>query len=402
MLSVGDIKEQAQGLQEELVRIRRYLHSFPELSYQEEKTGEYISGYLVEQGLEVKKGVGGEGVVALLRGKAGGRTVALRADMDALPVQDQKRAPYASRVPGVCHACGHDAHMAVVLGAARVLSRCREKFAGQVKFIFQPAEEKPPGGALALIQAGVLEDPPVDFITGIHNTPFLGEGKIGLKEGPSWAAADYFRLTIRGRSGHGAAPHQGIDAIVVAAQVIQAIQMIPGRVIDPVEPLVITIGTIQGGESFNILAGEVTMEGTVRTMDREIRSQMEGILGRQVQGITLASGASYLLDYQQHYPVLINHPGAVGLAARASREVLGEESVTWLEKPLMGSEDFARYLEKVPGVFILLGAGKAGKEENVFPWHHPEFDLDEKALSRGVALLTWITLKYLREASRCR
>ncbi|MDO9574623.1 MAG: amidohydrolase, partial [Candidatus Contubernalis sp.] len=374
----------------------RHFHRYPETAFEEEKTGEYISALLEELGLEVQKNVAGTGVTALLKGSAPGKTIALRADMDALPLQDAKDADYSSRCPGVCHACGHDAHMAVVLGAAMLLLKYKDQIKGQVAFIFQPAEEKPPGGASFMIQAGVLTEPSVDAILGIHTNPYYPVGSVALKRGPVMAAADLFKIKIIGSGGHGAAPHQTVDSVVVASQVIQALQLISSRMVNPIEPVVVSIGKIQGGEKFNIIAGEVEMEGTVRTLSSELRDRMKGMIDKILTGITSACGANYELEYIRNYPVLVNDDGVTALVEKATREMLGDENVVIMEKPLMGSEDFANYLEHVPGSYFFLGVcPEEGK--SVYPWHHPGYDINEEALPVGAAVLAWAALKLLEK-----
>ncbi|UNC92944.1 M20 metallopeptidase family protein [Candidatus Contubernalis alkaliaceticus] len=389
-----ELKFSAEILKEQLVEIRRHFHRYPETAFEEEKTGEYISSLLEKLGLKVQKNVAGTGVTALLKGSEPGKTIALRADMDALPLQDGKDADYSSRYPGVCHACGHDAHMTVVLGAAMLLLKYSEKIKGQVKFIFQPAEEKPPGGACFMIEAGVLTQPSVDAILGIHTNPYYPVGSVALKRGPVMAAADSFKIKIIGSGGHGAAPHQTVDSVVVASQVIQALQLISSRRVNPIEPVVLSIGKIQGGEKFNIIAAEVEMEGTVRTLSSELRDRMEGMIDEILKGITSACGAAYELEYTRNYPVLVNEDKVTALVEEASREILGEENTLIMESPLMGSEDFAHYLEHVPGSYLFLGvAPEAGK--SVHPWHHQDYDINEESLPVGAAVLAWAALKLL-------
>jgi len=393
MSSYGEIRERAGDLHHKLVEIRRHFHSYPELSFQEKETGNYIYDLMNSLGLETKKEVGGTGVTALLQGLQEGPTVALRADMDALPIQDTKEVSYASTREGVCHACGHDVHMAVLIGTALILSEKREELKGQVKFIFQPAEEKPPGGARLMVQEGVLDNPRVNCILGIHTFPYHRAGKVVLKKGELMAAADSFKLTIRGKGGHGAAPHQSVDAVVVASQVVQALQLISSRMVDPLEPLVVTIGTINGGESFNIIAEEVEMKGTVRTLNPHTREKIPEIIENIAEGITKGFKATYLLEYDQNYPVLMNDPRVMEVVEGAAREILGQERVVNLEKPVMGSEDFSCYLEQVPGAFVFLGTGGEGE---VYPWHHHKFDVDEGVLSTGAAFLSWSAVKLLQ------
>lgn len=390
-----EVKVSAETLKDRLVEIRRHLHRYPETAFEEEKTGEYISTLLEEQGLEVKKNVAGTGVVALLKGCEEGKTIALRADMDALPLQDVKDADYSSRHPGVCHACGHDAHMAVVIGAAMLLLKYRDRMKGQVKFIFQPAEEKPPGGASFMIEAGVLDHPSVDAILGIHTNPYFPVGSVALKKGPVMAAADLIKIKIIGSGGHGAAPHQTVDPIVTAAQVIQGLQLIASRRVDPLESVVVTIGKIQGGEKFNIIPREVELEGTVRTLTSDLHNQVKGMIEMILEGTTSACGAQYELEYTRNYPVLVNDIKITDLVEDASREILGKANTLILEKPLMGSEDFANYLEHVPGSYLFLGV-RPEEGRIIYPWHHPGYDINEEALPVGAAVLSWAALMLLQ------
>ncbi len=391
-----EVKVSAETLKDRLVDIRRQFHRYPETAFEEERTGEYISALLEKQGLEVNKNVAGTGVVALLKGSQEGKTIALRADMDALPLQDIKDVDYSSRHPGVCHACGHDAHMAVVIGAALLLIKYRDRVKGQVKFLFQPAEEKPPGGASFMIEAGALENPAVDAILGIHTNPYLPVGSAAFKKGPVMAAADLIHIKIIGSGGHGAAPHQAVDPIVAASQVIQGLQLIPSRMVDPLEPVVVTIGRIQGGEKFNIIPREVELEGTVRTLNPRLRHEVREMIEKILGGISSACGAQYELEYIRNYPVLMNHDEITGHVIEASREILGEDHTVILEKPLMGSEDFANYLERIPGSYFFLGVGPE-EGSPIYPWHHPGFDINEEALPTGAALMAWAALNLLEK-----
>jgi amidohydrolase len=364
-----------------LQRIRRHLHSYPELSFQEEKTRAFIAEELAGLRLTVER-VGG-GLTASLR-KGRGKTVALRADMDALPLEDAKKVSYASKHKGICHACGHDAHMAMVLGAAHLLQD--QEFQGEVRFLFQPGEELPPGGALPMVQKGALNG--VDAIFGLHLSPFVPFGLIGLKKGAVMAAADRFKITVTGKSGHGAIPHKSVDAIVAASQAVAALQTVASRWTDPLDPMVLTIGRIQGGTAFNIIAGEVQMEGTVRTLSAALRTTVPLLMERALKGVALSHGASISLEYSSGYPALVNPPEPADLVAKAATA----QKVLWMEQPLMGSEDFSYYLEEVPGCYFFLGT--AGEEEAV-SLHNCYFDFDERVLPLGASLLAKIARDYL-------
>lgn len=380
------ILDEVRTLAPEIVRIRREIHQQPELGFAEYETARLVAGILRDSGYEVREEVAGTGVVGIRRGSRPGRTIALRADMDALPVEEQTGAVYASRRPGIMHACGHDAHVAMVLGVAMLAARLGQDLPGNIVLLFQPSEEMPPGGAKPMIEAGVLSDPPVEAVLGLHVDPYLPAGAIGLKEGPLMAAADKFTILIRGEGGHGAAPHQAVDAIVVGAQVISALQAVTSRQVNPLEPVVVTIGTVNAGQRFNIIAETMTMTGTVRTLSGCLRAEMPRKLERIVHGVCSAYGASYTLDYEWGYPVLSNHQQVLALARRAALDVVGPRLIVPLSEPSMGGEDFAYFAEKVPGAFVYLGVGFAG-EGRVQPWHSPRFDLNEEALPIGAAFL---------------
>ena len=386
------MREKIAGLVRELhpalVERRRDFHRHPELGFEEYRTSGIVAEWLRELGLEVTTGVAKTGVVARLRGGRPGKTIAMRADMDGLPIQDSKTCDYASTVPGKMHACGHDAHTTMLLGAAKVLSQVKEDIAGDVVFIFQPAEESP-GGAEPMIAEGVLEG--VDFILAQHVVPILPAGTIGVTEGPCAAAGDLFTLKIFGKSGHGASPHLATDAIQIAAQVVSALQTIVSRQVDPMQTAVLSIGTINGGTAMNIIADEVTMTGTVRTFDKLLREQIPQRIREIVGGITSAYGASYELDYINLYPAVFNHSSACQLIRRVGTEVLGEGKVV-ATPPTMGAEDFAYYVEKVPGCMFWLGV----RANDAF-LHHPAFDIDEEALIHGTQLLAEGALAYLKE-----
>ena len=392
------IIESANGLFPELSGLRRQIHKNPELGFCETNTAGLVAGKLRELNLEVAEKVGRTGVVGLLKGNRPGKTVALRADMDALPIQEQKETEYASCNKGVMHACGHDAHTAMLLGAAMLLASMREQIAGQVKFIFQPCEEEPPGGAIEMIRAGVLEKPKVDAIFGLHVEPMYPAGFIGYKEGTMMAAVDNFRLDIIGKGGHGASPHMGTDAIVTAAEVISALQTIPSRKINPLEPVVISIGTIEGGRKDNIIADRVAMSGTVRTLNPGLREQIPVMMENIIGSVTKAHNATYSLHYEHSYPPLVNDSGMVELIREVAREIAGKDRVMPVAAPTMGGEDFAYYTQMVPGAFVNLGVGFRNREN--YSLHHPCFDIDEQALPVGTALLAGTALKYLERYNK--
>lgn len=389
-----EILIRAQDLRPFLVECRRWLHRHPELSFQEQKTRDYVVGRLQEMGLQPRVGLAETGVTALVTGGLPGPAVALRADMDALPMTEATEASYASENDGVMHACGHDAHTAMLLGAARLLQEARAGLPGQVLLIFQPAEESPPGGAKLMIEAGVLENPQVAAIFGLHVDPFLDTGKIGFKPGPLMAAADKFVVDIIGEGGHGAAPHQAVDAVVVAAQVVLALQSVVSRQVDPLAPAVVSIGTIDGGNRYNVIADRVTLTGTIRTLNPVLRERIPELIQRLVRGVTSAYGARFQFDYTRGYPVMINDPEMTDFARTAAAEILGPDSVATILEPSMGGEDFAYFLQQVPGCYAYLGTSRIGATRRI-PWHHPRFNIDEEALAIGAAYLAGTAERFL-------
>jgi len=397
-----EIARAAEGLRAKLVEQRRDFHMHPELSNREERTSRVIAEKLRALGLdEVRPGVGKYGVVALLKGKLPGGVVAVRADMDALPIQETIDAPYKSRNDGVKHACGHDAHMTVQLGVAELLSKMRDRVRGSIKFIFQPAEEGAPpgerGGAQFMIEEGALENPRPTAIFGLHVMPNIEAGQIGYNSGPSMASSDRFSITIRGKKVHGAYPHDGIDTVVVAAECVTALQTIRSRRINTQEPLVITLGSIHGGNRFNIIADEVKLEGTMRTLNEEVRTRSQEMMKQTLAGVTSAYGASYEIEFGTNNPVTYNEPALVEATLPVMRKILGEKNVI-SPKPQMGAEDFSRYQKVIPGFFYFLGVGNREKGVTAMI-HTPEFDIDEDSLVIGVKLMSNVLVDYLDRAA---
>lgn len=385
--------ERASGLKEQLVAWRRDFHQHPELGFEEHRTSMIVAEHLERLGLEVNRGVGRTGVVGILRGKEPGPTIALRADMDALPIQDQKTVKYRSAVDGKAHLCGHDAHTTMLMGAAQFLVELGAPEKGNIKFIFQPAEEGL-AGAAAMIEDEVLEHPHVDAIAGLHVFPTVPTGHVTAVRGIGCAASDRIRIKVIGKGGHAAYPHQTVDSVVVAAQVVSALQAIVSRQVDPVDSAVITIGKIQGGFASNVIAPDVELLGTVRTLNPVIREEMPERIERVVKGVTESMGATYEFYYHKGYPSIINDDEMVDLVLETSEQVLGSGSHQ-LVKPTMGGEDFSFYTHKVPGVFFRLGVRNEAKEA-VYPLHHPLFDIDEDALPLGVAMLSMVALNWCR------
>ncbi|NIM96880.1 MAG: amidohydrolase [candidate division Zixibacteria bacterium] len=392
--TASKIKAISKGIFPRLVKLRREFHQYPELGFNEFRTSRRVTDELRKLGLQVKSGLAKTGVVGLLKGKKKGRTVALRADMDALPITEQTNFTYKSKNKGSMHACGHDAHMACVIGAAIILSELKDELYGNVKFIFQPSEESPPGGAKPMIQAGALKNPQVSGIFGLHCDSSIPVGKIGVKDGPFMAQADSFNITIKGVSGHGARPHDGIDAIMVAAQTIQALQAIVSRKIDPVQPVVISVGKIQGGTKRNIICDRVMLEGTARSLNKEVAGRIPVLLKNIVSGVARSAGASFELSFSPGYPVLINNPQATDLARTTITNMFGRQAIFEIKKPLMGAEDFAYYLQRVTGTFLRLGI-RNPKKNAIYPWHHPKFTVDEDAIRIGAALLAGVAFDFL-------
>ncbi|OGS24808.1 MAG: hypothetical protein A2314_02035 [Elusimicrobia bacterium RIFOXYB2_FULL_50_12] len=376
-----------------LIELRRDIHRHPELGNKEFRTTSVIEKFLSQAGIVTRR-PSKTGVVALISGTKEGagssRVMALRADIDALPIAEKTNKPYSSRTTGVMHACGHDANTAMVAGAALLLARRRNEFAGTVKCIFQPNEEAA-GGALGMIRAGVLKNPVPDCIVGIHVNPWLKTGTLGVKAGAMMAAVDRFTIKIAGARSHGAYPHLGKDSIVIAAQVIQSLQSVVARQIDPVDPAVVTVGTIQGGEAFNVLAGSVTITGTVRALNNKMRRDIERIMRRHVAMIVKAYGAGYSFEYESLGRPLENSAKVLSLCRRAGSAALGKKNIVEIEKPSMGGEDFSEYLRYVPGCFIFMGARLSVPH----PWHSELFDVDERALAKGAAVLEEIAVSYL-------
>lgn len=376
------LRRSIDTLQSDLVAWRRHLHQFPELGFQEKLTARFITQKLNAWGLDVRSEVATTGIVATLTGNQPGPVLALRADMDALPILERNTVEYASTHTGVMHACGHDGHVAIALGTAYWLARHREQVPGTVKFVFQPAEEGP-GGALPMIAEGALHAPNVDAMIGLHLWNNLRLGRIGVKAGPSMGDTAQFKLTITGRGGHGAIPQQTIDAVVVGAQVVNALQTIVSRNVDPFQPAVVTVGKFQSGSNFNVIAQTAFLEGTVRCFDPGLTEFLPRRIEQVVRGICDAHGATYEFDYKHHYPAVINDPRIAGLVRSVAEEFLGTEQVG--PEVTLGGEDMAYFLQQVPGCYFFLGSANPERALDK-PHHHPCFDFDEAALGLGVEL----------------
>ena len=374
---------------EDIVALRREIHEEPELGFETEKTAEKVLDALDGLPLEIQTGIAENGVVATLKGEDDGPTVALRADMDALPIHEETGLQFASKVDGKMHACGHDGHTSMLVGAARALSQdhLRERLGGTVKFVFQPAEEGG-GGGRVMVEEGVADD--VSSIFALHLWPGLPFGTAGTKAGPIMAAADRFEMTVKGTGGHGAMPHLAADAVAIAAQIVTALQTVVSREVNPVEPAVLTVGEIGAGVAFNIIPETARLGGTVRTLDPDLRERMPERIEELARGVARGMRGDAELDYTFSYPVTNNDGDASRLVLGVAEELFGEENTVELLHPSMGGEDFAFFLENVPGAFIWLGVG-----EDVSGLHTPQFAFDEEILPQGSALLVALALESL-------
>ncbi|MEL7565365.1 MAG: amidohydrolase [Dehalobacterium sp.] len=373
-----------------LISWRRWFHMHPETAGKEKDTAAYLTKELSRLGLTVKENIFGYGIVAELNGTEEGKCIALRADMDALPIEEQTDLDFKSLTPGVMHACGHDAHMAVLLGTAARL--VQDPPPGRVKFIFQPSEEKPPGGAKYLIEAGVLNNPDVDAVIGFHVSPSYPVGTVALKEGVMTGIADDFELTIMGRGGHGAVPHLTVDTILVTAQVIQGLQHIISRKVDPTEPALLSLGTIHGGTTQNIIPDQVVLTGTVRSTSQMVRERIINSMNQTLNGITKAWEADYKLNYLYGYPPVVNDPGLTRVIMDVVRDQ-AEFSLQVMEKPVMIGEDFAYYGIPVPAAYFFLGCGSEEKKHSL---HHNSFDIEEACLPLGVKVMSEAVQRFLK------
>jgi amidohydrolase len=380
-----------------LVEIRRDIHRHPELGLQETRTAALIADELNKLGLEVQTGVGVTGVVGLLRGNTGGKTVLLRADIDCLAMNEMNETEYASEYPGRMHACGHDAHTTWLLGTAMILSQMKDKVKGNVKFVFQPAEEGP-GGAERMIAEGVLQNPTVDYAFGAHVWPTVETGKIAIKDGPMMAAPDKFNLRINGRGGHASQPEVTIDPISIAVQVYNSLQTIVSRRVSPLDAVVVSITMFNGGTAHNIIPDYVDMTGSVRSLLPETREKLPIMIEEIIKGIVEANHGTYSYDYQPYYPPLINHAEANVYVKAATSMLLGEDALVELDKPVMGGEDFSYFIQEVPGTFYFIGTRNEEKGI-VHGLHHPRFDIDEDVLSKASAVMAQTAILYLEQNS---
>ncbi len=385
-----DIDQLVRDQKDLVINLRRELHRIPETAYTEKKTSAYVANYLNSLKLEVQTGIARYGVVGLLKTDRSGPTLMIRADMDALPLKENTGLAFASEHEGVMHACGHDAHMAMVLGAATVFNTIKDQLTGNIKFLFQPAEEGP-GGAKPMIEAGVMQNPKVDYSVACHVWPDIAEGTIGVRPGPFMAAMDRFDIKIKGKGGHGAMPHLCVDALEVGTQVVNALQRIVSRHMDPLEPIVVTVGTFHAGTAFNIIPAQAELSGTTRTFNPETWNTWEARIEKVVRGVCDSMGCDYEIKYSQGYPVTINDTSMAEIVRGCAEKVVGEDHVVVPQKT-MGGEDFAFYLQKSKGCFFALGVGREGAA----PVHNPSFDFNEDVLLLGMETYCRLGLELLK------
>ncbi len=397
------IEQEVQRVTPQIVELRHKVHQNPELSNREAQTAALVAEYLKGLGLEPRTGIAKTGVVALLKGGKPGPLIAVRADMDALPVTEETDLPFRStkrdtvlgQEVGVAHACGHDVHTTALLGTASVLAAVREDLPGSILFIFQPAEEGPPpgekGGASLMLEEGVFKDKPVAAFA-LHSFPDLEVGQIGYNAGPTYAAVDQFRIKIKGKQSHGAYPHQGIDPIVIGSEAVMMLQTLRSRYLPPLEPSVITVGIFRGGERFNIIPGEVTLEGTVRTYNKAVQDEIERRMREMLDGITRANGATFELEYRRTSPATVNDPALSQAVQPLLERILGAGNVKIVE-PTMGGEDFAYFANVVPGFYYRLGVLKPGTTSGGL--HTPNFRADDSAVPVGIRVMSRLLADYL-------
>ncbi|GGD65972.1 M20 metallopeptidase family protein [Paenibacillus nasutitermitis] len=379
-------------LEEELIALRRHLHRYPELSLQESDTADRVKAALAEAGIPFRERIGGYGIVAELKGEGrDGAVIALRADMDALPIQEETGLSFASAAPGLMHACGHDGHTAILVGAAKLLSG--QNFSGTIRLLFQAAEEIN-SGADAMIAEGVLDD--VDEIYGLHNLPTLSAGKVATRYGALMGAVDRIEIEIEGRGGHGAIPDQSVDPVVCASAIVMGLQTIVSRELSPFDPAVVTIGSIHAGEANNVIPHRALLTGTVRTFDPVVQQTMEERIGRLVRQIAEGYRCKASLRYITQVPVLVNHDPCVGHVEAVVEHMISAENRVEAS-PTLAGEDFSRYLQHVPGCFFWLGSGPEENAEAAYGLHHPKYTLNEACLPLGSALLASIALERLKK-----
>jgi amidohydrolase len=394
MSLLNQVKNLASEYSEDTIRIRRHIHAHPELSFQEYETAKFVAAELRKLGIEPKEGVAGTGITALIEGRnPKSKIIALRGDMDALPIFEKNEIPYKSKNEGVMHACGHDVHTSCLLGAARILNQIKDQFEGTVKLVFQPGEEKNPGGASLMIKDGALENPRPQRMLGQHVMPYIPTGKIGFREGQYMASADEIYLTVKGKGGHAALPDKVIDPILIASHIIVALQQVVSRNADPKKPTVLSFGQISGGHAQNVIPDEVKISGTFRALNEEWRFEAHKRITSIAQGLAEAMGGSCDVLIDVGYPFLINDPETTQIARKAAEAYVGVENLVDLDL-WMGAEDFAYYSHEVPSCFYRLGTGNEGKGTTLGV-HTPKFNIDEDAIEIGIGLMAWLALAEL-------
>ncbi len=387
-----------QAQASDFVEVRRDIHRHPELGFDEHRTSEQVARLLGEWGYEVERGLGGTGVVGRLRRGQGPKRLGLRADMDALPIQEASGLPHASVHEGIMHACGHDGHTAMLLAAARHIAR-HVDFSGTLNLIFQPAEEGM-GGAVRMMQDGLFDKYPCDAIFAMHNMPGLPQGHLSLREGAAMASSDYVTITVHGMGGHGAMPHKASDPIVAASSLVMALQTVVSRNIDPLQLAVVTVGAFQAGDANNVIPAHATLRLSVRALDREVRARLKERLIEVAQWQAASFGCRAEVDYQPGYCVLVNTPEETEFARSVALELVGPQRTTLQAPPLSGSEDFAFMLERVPGSYLLIGNGVAGEGSfagHACMVHHPGYDFNDDNLPVGAAYWSLLTERFLRD-----
>ena len=386
-----DFRQEAERLSDYLVETRRDFHRYPELGFQETRTAGIVAQTLSDLGLEVQRGVGQTGVVGVLDGDRPGPVLLLRSDMDALPVTEENETDYVSLNPGVMHACGHDGHMAMGLALAQIMTGRRSEMAGTIKFLFQPGEEGR-GGALAVLADGVLENPRPDVALAMHLWSEVPYGYIRVNDGPAMAASSVFTLTVRGKGGHGAAPHRSVDPILAAAHIVAALQSIVSRNVDPLESVVITVGQISAGTTFNVIPEKATLKGTVRSYDHEMHRHVYRRILEMAQNMAKAFRCQATMEAVAIVPAVVNSPEPTTRVRAAAIQTVGADKV--VEGRTMGAEDMGYILEEIPGCYFFIGAGN-GQQGLVYPHHHPRFDIDERAMVLGVATMAEAVASYV-------
>ncbi|TMU84276.1 amidohydrolase [Bacillus sp. BHET2] len=391
-----EVKQLVQSVENEVIELRRHFHQHPEVSGEEVKTSNMIQQTLSEAGIPYKTGYAQTGVLGIIQGEKPGGTVALRADIDALPIQEENDLPYKSTIANKMHACGHDAHTSMLLGTGKVLNQLKSQIAGTILLVFQPAEENAPvGGSQQMMDDGVFEEFTPDVIFGQHVWPDLPVGEIGILHHEIMGASDRFKIKVKGSGGHASMPHQSNDAIIIANNLITQLQTIVSRNTDPIDSAVLTIGKIEGGYRYNVIADEVTLEGTIRTFKPEVKEMVKGRFYSIVEGVGKSFDAHMEIDYLDGYPATVNSPQWADEVKLAAQKVLGEHA-TPVVSPSLGGEDFSRFLQKYPGAFYWLGTSVKDTEPQ-YPLHDPRFKLDERALNKGVQVMVQLTIDTLNK-----